>query len=468
MVLHRTSRSSKQSAETASTAPAASSGPSTSEASPTSPPQTTDNSPEKRIRKPSQRMLEALQDDTEGAPEKAVAFVAIGKGKRKETPSSELPSTGGSQSKRLRGAPVAEDSTPEAVLDAFGFATPDKVPRKVKGKRGSDASLTGGDVSSGSSTRKKSGRGNDAKKKGKLLSNRTRSNKAAEDDDFVQEDSSVPSEEEYAEATTETSLTEDDEDDLNDSPSPKQLAKLKIRVPKSVLSVAESDSTDDQMKGTSASKSGPKQTKLLKTVNSKTKKSKKNEPIAEVLPEAERNTDANESSSVFPEEGDASLSGDRRLTARQRAKLYGAEDHLIKLEDPRAKTPPADYLEKKEERNKKRRIQAAERREELKTETVQKLLHKAPSNKKGGKPEGNASRQMVKYVISQQGTTVFYPEGALTMQRMAPISAPLLVKCGVSGCKNARRYSCSKTGLALCSLECYKKHQNRRSTSRVK
>ena len=29
-------------------------------------------------------------------------------------------------------------------------------------------------------------------------------------------------------------------------------------------------------------------------------------------------------------------------------------------------------------------------------------------------------------------------------------------KCGVTGCNNDRKYSCSKTGIALCSLQCYK------------
>ena len=36
------------------------------------------------------------------------------------------------------------------------------------------------------------------------------------------------------------------------------------------------------------------------------------------------------------------------------------------------------------------------------------------------------------------------------------------VLCAVEGCDNMKRYSCSKTNLPLCSLECYKKVQQTR------
>jgi len=32
------------------------------------------------------------------------------------------------------------------------------------------------------------------------------------------------------------------------------------------------------------------------------------------------------------------------------------------------------------------------------------------------------------------------------------------VNCTVPGCTNLKKYSCSRTGLPLCSLECYKKN----------
>lgn len=33
-----------------------------------------------------------------------------------------------------------------------------------------------------------------------------------------------------------------------------------------------------------------------------------------------------------------------------------------------------------------------------------------------------------------------------------------VVLCGVENCENPKRYSCSKTGIPLCSLECYRKN----------
>jgi len=31
--------------------------------------------------------------------------------------------------------------------------------------------------------------------------------------------------------------------------------------------------------------------------------------------------------------------------------------------------------------------------------------------------------------------------------------------CGVDGCENPRKYSCSRTGVPLCSLQCYNANQ---------
>lgn len=35
---------------------------------------------------------------------------------------------------------------------------------------------------------------------------------------------------------------------------------------------------------------------------------------------------------------------------------------------------------------------------------------------------------------------------------------PLAVQCGVEDCTNMKKYCCSKTGMQLCSLECYRKN----------
>lgn len=33
---------------------------------------------------------------------------------------------------------------------------------------------------------------------------------------------------------------------------------------------------------------------------------------------------------------------------------------------------------------------------------------------------------------------------------------PLVIRCGAPGCSNVKKYNCSKTGIPLCSLQCYK------------
>jgi INO80 complex subunit B len=35
---------------------------------------------------------------------------------------------------------------------------------------------------------------------------------------------------------------------------------------------------------------------------------------------------------------------------------------------------------------------------------------------------------------------------------------PVVVRCGVEGCTNMKKYCCSRTGMPLCSLECYHKN----------
>lgn len=92
MVINRASRSSRVPVNTEA-APAAArvehpQDPATCDPT-NSPPPPSDSSIEKRIRKPSQRMLEALQDDTEGTGDNKVALTAATvpvKGKR---PASE-------------------------------------------------------------------------------------------------------------------------------------------------------------------------------------------------------------------------------------------------------------------------------------------------------------------------------------------------------------------------------------------
>ena len=68
------------------------------------------------------------------------------------------------------------------------------------------------------------------------------------------------------------------------------------------------------------------------------------------------------------------------------------------------------------------------------------------------------------YSDTQSGISISAPTGypfPFTAQKAEPPKPAN--KCGVSGCNNDKKYSCSKTGIPLCSLQCYKsnlsKHQ---------
>lgn len=107
---------------------------------------------------------------------------------------------------------------------------------------------------------------------------------------------------------------------------------------------------------------------------------------------------------------------ERLLTARQRALLQKARSQAspaLPLPTAGGCPPPAlteEMLLKREERARKRRLQAARRAEEHKNQTIERLTKTA-----------------------------------------AP--AP---RCSVPGCPHPRRYACSRTGQALCSLQCYR------------
>ena len=94
-------------------------------------------------------------------------------------------------------------------------------------------------------------------------------------------------------------------------------------------------------------------------------------------------------------------------------------------------------------------------------ETVQKLLHKSTSTRKSTKDDGlsNDAKKAVKYVIDEKGITMLCPAGFPSIPHMAPIAPPVLISCGVSGCTNVRKYCCPTTGVALCSLQCYRNNQ---------
>lgn len=121
----------------------------------------------------------------------------------------------------------------------------------------------------------------------------------------------------------------------------------------------------------------------------------------------------------------------------------------------------AEMLQKREERARKRRLQAAKKAEDNKNQTIERLTKTSKSKIKSIKERKSKLTQvpMVRYSDSVQGMAISFPAGVLAPAPTPPQPPPPApVSCGVSGCSNLKKYSCSKTGVPLCSLDCYKKN----------
>ncbi|XP_004634173.1 INO80 complex subunit B [Octodon degus] len=164
---------------------------------------------------------------------------------------------------------------------------------------------------------------------------------------------------------------------------------------------------------------------------------------------------------------------ERLLTARQRALLQKARSQpspMLPLPVPAGCPAPAlteEMLLKREERARKRRLQAARRAEEHKNQTIERLTKTAAPSGRGGRGAARGERRggraaaptpMVRYCSGAQGCTLSFPPGvpapAAVSQRTALAGPP--PRCSVPGCPHPRRYACSRTGQALCSLQCYR------------
>ncbi|XP_056614192.1 INO80 complex subunit B isoform X1 [Triplophysa dalaica] len=151
------------------------------------------------------------------------------------------------------------------------------------------------------------------------------------------------------------------------------------------------------------------------------------------------------------------------LTARQKALLHKQQSQPL-LELPmgyKEKELTAEMMQKREERARKRRLQAAKKAEESKNQTIERLTKTSKAKIKSMKERKSKQGQlpMVRYSSSAQGASVSYPAGIPHLTPASPQAPPPTpVNCGVSGCANLKKYSCSKTGTPLCSMECYKKN----------
>lgn len=149
------------------------------------------------------------------------------------------------------------------------------------------------------------------------------------------------------------------------------------------------------------------------------------------------------------------------LTVRQRALIHGnKEEALLELPSGYKQVELTEEQQlKRQQRAKKRRQQAHEKREKDKKLTLDRLLKKQDSNKKKGKGSKKANIPRLRYTSNLSGITIAIPVG---LQLKFPAQTAKHPKpkemCGITGCKNLKKYSCSRTGVPLCSLECYKKN----------
>lgn len=139
--------------------------------------------------------------------------------------------------------------------------------------------------------------------------------------------------------------------------------------------------------------------------------------------------------------------------------IIPAEPLLALPSGVREKEVTQEMLEKKAIKSQRRRAQALEKREEDKKKTVDRLLKKQdPKLLKSCFTKKSVKSEVVMfcYHSTREGSLLSLPTGVdypITRQQSAPI--PKAKLCGIPGCVNPKRYSCSKSGVPLCSLQCY-------------
>ncbi|XP_047135322.1 INO80 complex subunit B [Hydra vulgaris] len=148
------------------------------------------------------------------------------------------------------------------------------------------------------------------------------------------------------------------------------------------------------------------------------------------------------------------------MTARQRAlKGESVEGEMELLQLPMY---PERSVEEVEEIERKRKLRAKKRRqdskqkiEETKIQTIEKLLTKSKVKKEITKNTKKLGAHM-RYTSNINGFFISLSEDVefpLIKQEMRVF--PDAKICAVQGCGKPKKYSCSKTYLPVCSLQCY-------------
>ncbi|VVC97092.1 unnamed protein product, partial [Leptidea sinapis] len=161
----------------------------------------------------------------------------------------------------------------------------------------------------------------------------------------------------------------------------------------------------------------------------------------------------------------------KMMTARQRA-MYergndkepcpGGEVLLALPSGYKEKIMTAEALQKAALKSQKRKQLADEKREKDKKKTMDRLLKKQESKNLKNALRGRPLRKqepLIVYKNNNNEIALSFPVGiSFPLENKCPIPPPTPVECCVEGCKNIKKYNCSKSNKPLCSLECYKKN----------
>ncbi|CAG9857783.1 unnamed protein product [Phyllotreta striolata] len=160
------------------------------------------------------------------------------------------------------------------------------------------------------------------------------------------------------------------------------------------------------------------------------------------------------------------------MTARQRAMYDRAGEGASNVSTPTLMSLPTGYkekvmtaeaIQKAAIKSLKRKQLADEKREKDKKKTMERLLKKQDS-KSGKQSKPKTVRTSVPCILYKQSfgeTIMAIPEGYDYPLRPQKARKPFKTVYCSMGCGNVKKYSCSRTGVPLCSLDCYKNNISR-------
>ena len=170
-----------------------------------------------------------------------------------------------------------------------------------------------------------------------------------------------------------------------------------------------------------------------------------------------------------------SIRDPKTMTARQRAIVdrktndeYNDDvSHMSLAYIKKPKLESEEDAKIKALKSAKRKEIEAEKREQDRIKTMERLLNKRETLSKtiknlvnpDSKPMQQNQSPKITYIENEKSISLSFPKGmAIPIPTLKPIKPPDKIQCFIKNCKNVKKYNCSQTGKPLCSLACYKKN----------